>query len=262
MRPNKLRELLKAGKPTLGTHIHTTWPSIVEAVGHTGRYDYVEFVGEYGPYDLHDLDNLCRAAELYNMSMMIKVDQEPRSFLAQRAIGSGFHSILFADCRSVDDVRECVRIVRPDTPEDGGTYGVATRRFAYMGYGGSPDYVQALRSIVVVIMIEKHGTVNNLEAVLEVPGVDMIQWGASDYSVSIGKAGQRRSPEIKATERRVFETALKMGVPPRAEIGSADEAKYYLDLGVRHFCIGTDISILHNWWREHGEALQKAVEGA
>jgi 2-keto-3-deoxy-L-rhamnonate aldolase RhmA len=262
MRPNKLRELLKAGKPTLGTHIHTTWPSIVEAVGHTGRYDYVEFVGEYGPYDLHDLDNLCRAAELYNMSMMIKVDQEPRSFLAQRAIGSGFHSILFADCRSVDDVRECVRIVRPDTPEDGGTYGVATRRFAYMGYGGSPDYVQALRNIVVVIMIEKHGTVNNLEAVLEVPGVDMIQWGASDYSVSIGKAGQRRSPEIKATERRVFETALKMGVPPRAEIGSADEAKYYLDLGVRHFCIGTDISILHNWWREHGEALQKAVEGA
>ena len=100
MRPNKLRELLKADKPTLATHIHTTWPSVVEAIGHTGVYDYVEFVGEYGPYDLHDLDNLCRAAELYNMSMMIKVDQEPRGFLAQRAIGSGFHSVLFADCRS------------------------------------------------------------------------------------------------------------------------------------------------------------------
>jgi 4-hydroxy-2-oxoheptanedioate aldolase len=95
-----------------------------------------------------------------------------------------------------------------------------------------------------------------------VEGVDMVQWGASDYSVSIGKAGQRRSPEIKATERRVFETAVKMGVPPRAEIGTADEAKYYLDLGVRHFCIGTDITILHNWWKEQGEALWKAVEGA
>ena len=90
MRPNKLRELLKADKPTLATHIHTTWPSVIEAIGHTGLYDYVEFVGEYGPYDLHDLDNMCRAAELYAMSMMIKVDQEPRGFLAQRAIGSGF----------------------------------------------------------------------------------------------------------------------------------------------------------------------------
>ena len=111
MRPNKLRELLRANKPTLATHIHTTWPSVIEAIGHTGLYDYVEFVGEYGPYDLHDLDNMCRAADLYNMSMMLKVDQEPRGFLAQRAIGSGFHSILFADCRSAADVRECVRIV-------------------------------------------------------------------------------------------------------------------------------------------------------
>jgi 2-keto-3-deoxy-L-rhamnonate aldolase RhmA len=262
MRPNKLRELLKADKPTLATHIHTTWPSIVEAIGHTGLYDYVEFVGEYGPYDLHDLDNLCRAAELYNMSMMIKVDQDPRGFLAQRAIGSGFHSVLFADCRSAADVRECVRIVRPETPEDDGTYGVATRRFTYMGYGGTPAYVQALRDVVVVIMIEKHGTVNNLEEVLAVPGVDMIQWGGSDYSMSIGRAGQRNSPELKVTERKVFETALKMGVPPRAEIGTADEAKYYLDMGVRHFCIGTDITILHSWWKTQGDALQKALAGA
>ncbi len=168
MRVNKLRELLKANKPTLSTHIHTTWPSIVEAIGHTGLYDYVEFVGEYGPFDLHDLDNLARAGDLHDMSMQLKVDQEPRGFLAQRAIGSGFHSILFADCRSAADVQECVRIVRAETPEDKGTYGVATRRFSYMGYGGTKDYVQALRDIVVAIMIEKPGTVDTLEDVLSV----------------------------------------------------------------------------------------------
>src|SRR5262249_56687830 len=144
MRPNKLRELLKADKPTLATHIHDTWPSVIEAIGDTGVYDYVEFVGEYGPYDLHDLDNMCRAADLYGMSMMLKVDQEPRGFLAQRAIGSGFHSILFADCRSAADVGECVRIVRPATPEDRATYGVATRRFTYMVYRGVQQSVLAL----------------------------------------------------------------------------------------------------------------------
>ena len=261
MRTNKIRELLNAGKPTLGTHIHTTWPSIVELIGHTGVYDYVEFVAEYGPFDLHDLDNLGRAAELYNMSSMIKVDQEPRGFIAQRAIGSGFQSVLFADCRSAEDVRECVRIARADTPEDGGTYGVATRRFTYMGYGGSAEYVKALRDVVVVIMIEKHGTVENLEEVLSVEGVDMIQWGASDYSMSIGKAGQRGAPEVREAEKKVFETALRMGVAPRAELGSADQAKRYLDMGVRHFCIGTDVSILYSWWKNHGDELKKALEG-
>ena len=259
MRANKFRELLKADKPTIGTHIHTTWPSIVEAIGHTGTYDYVEFVAEYGPFDLYAFDDMCRAAELYDMSMMVKVDQEPRGFIAQRAIGSGFQSVLFSDCRSADEVRECVAIARPETPEDGGTYGVATRRFTYMGYGGSMDYVRALRDIVVVIMIEKDGAVENLEEVLSVPGIDMIQWGGSDYSMSVGRAGQRGSAEIKAVERKVIETSLRMGVPPRAEINTADQAKYYLDMGVRHFCIGTDVNILYNWWKEHGDDVRKAV---
>jgi 2-keto-3-deoxy-L-rhamnonate aldolase RhmA len=262
MRPNKLRERLTAGKPTVATHIHTTWPSVVEAIGHTGLYDYVEFVGEYGPYDLHDLDNLCRAADLYDMGMMIKVDQEPRGFLAQRAIGSGFQSVLFSDCRSAAEARECVRIARPETPEDGGTFGVATRRFTYMGYGGTPEYVQALRDVVVVLMIEKRGAVDNLEEILAIDGVDMVQWGGSDYSMSVGKAGQRNSPEIKQVERQVIETALRLGVPPRAEINTADQAKEYLDLGVRHFCIGTDITILFQWWKQHGDTLRKAIEGA
>jgi 4-hydroxy-2-oxoheptanedioate aldolase len=261
MRPNKLRRLLQEGKPSISTHVHSTWPSIIEAVGHTGLYDYVEFVAEYGPYDLHDLDNLCRAAELYDLGMMIKVDYEPHRFVAQRAIGSGFGSVLFADCHNVDEARDCILSVRPDTPEDAGFHGVGTRRFAYMGYGGTPDYVQALRDVVVVLMIEKKGAVDQLEEILSLPGLDMIQWGGADYSMSVGKAGQRRDPAIKATEQRVIETALKLGVQPRAEIGSPDEAKYYQDLGVSHFCIGTDISVLFQWWKENGEALRKVVEG-
>jgi 4-hydroxy-2-oxoheptanedioate aldolase len=180
------------------------------------------------------------------MGMMIKIDQEPRGFLAQRAIGSGFQSMLFSDCRSADEARECVRIVRPETPEDGGT----------------PEYVQALRDIVVVLMIEKHGAVENLEEILSIDGVDMIQWGGSDYSMSVGRAGERNSPEIKAVERKVIETALKMGIPPRAEINTADQAKDYLDMGVRHFCIGTDITILFNWWKTQGDDLRNAIEGA
>ena len=145
MRSNKLREKLNAGEPTLGTHIHTTWPSIVEAIGHTGEYDYVEFVAEYGPFDLHDLDNLARAAELWDLGTMIKVDAENRAYVSQRAIGSGFGSVLFADVRDPDDARACVRCVRADAPGDEGTYGVAMRRFAYMSYGGTEEYVQALR---------------------------------------------------------------------------------------------------------------------
>jgi 2-keto-3-deoxy-L-rhamnonate aldolase RhmA len=39
MRRNKLRELLNAGQPTIGTHVHSVWPSVVEILGHTGMFD-------------------------------------------------------------------------------------------------------------------------------------------------------------------------------------------------------------------------------
>jgi 2-keto-3-deoxy-L-rhamnonate aldolase RhmA len=260
MRVNRLRELLRAGKPTIGTQMNTNDLSLVEAVGHTGMFDYVEFLAEYVSYDLHDLDNFCRAAELHNLSSIIKVDQSPRGYLAQRGIGSGFQGVLFADCRTVDDVRDCVRLVRPETPEDGGLYGVASRRFAYPRYGGSSSYVQALRDVVVVLMVEKAPLVDCLEEALSVPGVDMIQFGPSDYSMSVGKAEQRDSEQIKAVEREVISTSLRLGVVPRAEIQSVEQAQYYLDLGVRHFCLGRDFSILYTWWKTNGDQLRKLME--
>ena len=61
MRKNILREKLSAGLPTVGTHVLSTWPTVVELAGQSGSYDYVEFTGEYSPFTMHDLDNLGRA---------------------------------------------------------------------------------------------------------------------------------------------------------------------------------------------------------
>jgi 2-keto-3-deoxy-L-rhamnonate aldolase RhmA len=263
--PNKLRALLKAGKPTVGTHILSSWPGTIEFAGQSGMFDYVEFEAEYAPWDLHGLENLCRAAELFQLSTMIKIDQEPRTFLAQRALGAGFDSVLFADCRGVADARESLRAVRPETPEDGGTYGAGLRRSTYR-FRGRPvaevyaQYIQACRDIVAVLMIEKPGAVEHLEEILALPGLDMIQWGPVDYSISTGRPGETGSPQVKEAEKRVFETALRAGIPPRCEIDSVDQAKRFLDMGVRHFCIGTDMSVWFNWCRANGDAMRKALE--
>jgi len=83
---NVLRELLKAGKPTLGTHVHVIWPGIVEVIGHSGTVDYIEFSGEYAPFDLYALENFGLAIDLFDhLSSMIKIDQEPKLYLAIRA---------------------------------------------------------------------------------------------------------------------------------------------------------------------------------
>src|SRR5258706_3269948 len=97
MRRNRLRELLRAGRPTLGTHIHSAWPAVVELAGHAGVFDYVEFAGEYAPYDLFALENLGRAVNTFDhMSAMFKVQQQPPTYLPVPANGSGIQKRPFS----------------------------------------------------------------------------------------------------------------------------------------------------------------------
>ena len=112
---------------------------------------------------------------------------------------------------------------------------------------------------MIALMIEKATAVENLEALLSVPGVDMVQFGPADYSMSLGLAGQFHHPRVKEAERYVIETALRRGIAPRAEISHPDEAKAYLDMGVKHFCVGTDVSILFQWFVDNGKRMRSLL---
>ncbi len=59
-----------------------------------------------------------------------------------------------------------------------------------------------------------------------------------------------------------IETALRKGIHPRAEISEPEEAARYLKMGVKHFCMGWDVGILHDYWRGRGEAMAGLLKGA
>src|SRR5690242_15860442 len=242
IRRNLLRERLNAGQPTVGTHILSCWPTLVELIGHSGQYDYVEFTAEYAPFDMHDLDNLGRAFEVANLGGMIKIEQTQYTHQAMRAIGAGFQSVLFADIRSVEDARLAVDAVRAETTmargvRGRGRLGVGMRRdVGTVREGGSPAYVAALNEVVIAVMVEKRECVEDLDAILSVKGLDMVQFGASDYSMSLGVTGQRNHPDVVRAERKTIETALKKGLHPRVELADIKGAAPYLEMGVKHFC--------------------------
>ena len=262
MKTNRLRELLDAGRPTLGTHVLSTWPGVVEVIGQTGVFDYIEYVGEYSPFSLEQLDNFGRTIELFpEMSSMMKVEEQTRGFIAARALDAGIQNVLFTDCRTADDARECVRFVRAETPTSKGVHGYGMRRSTGYGYGTrAAEWANGLDRTVIAIMIEKQGAIEDLEAILDVDGVDMVQFGPMDYSISIGKPGQTQDPEVEEAHRYMIETALNRGVHPRVEIGSYQQAGPFLDMGVRHFCIGWDTSVLADWCRQQQEGMAKLLK--
>ena len=264
MKSNKLREIIKSGKPSIGTRLLSVWPGMVEIVGRTNMFDYVEFLGEYSPWGLQDLENYGRAVELFNMSSMMKVDQNNRAFIAQRALGSGIQNILFTDIRTVEEARECVRIVRAETPQTKGISGAANRRnVGYYLESGSLEYVKAMDEAIVALMIEKKEAVDNLEKILSVKGIDMVQFGPSDYSLSLGYPGQRNHPKVKEAELKTIKIAIEKGIRPRVEISSInynlEDLRKYVELGVKDFSLPSEGKIVFEWLKKHGENIRKSL---
>jgi 2-keto-3-deoxy-L-rhamnonate aldolase RhmA len=264
---NVLRELLHKDKPTIGTHMNTTSPRVVEAIGAIGKYDYVEFTTLYAPWEwIIRLEDMQRAAELYDLGTMVKIDQDPKTYLTQRALQTNANSILVTDCRNAKDVEEAIKAVKP---EPDGIGDIRLGRRMSLAEIGQPDrrqafieYVRSLDDVVICIMIEKKAAVDNLEEILSVKGVDMIQWGPGDYSLTM-RAGYdippMRSDATWKVERKVMATALKMGVRPRVECEVEDMQKY-IDLGARDFCIGRDTTAYINTWTHEGAEIRKILD--
>ena len=127
---NTFRKKLDVGEPTLGTHFMLTDPDVVELIGGVGHFDYGEFTAEYAAFDLPHLYHLGRAGDAAKLPLMIKPDQASQAFVTQGALGAGFHAVLFTDIRTAEDVLTAHRIVRPETPSEGGHMGVKLRRAA------------------------------------------------------------------------------------------------------------------------------------
>ena len=262
---NKLRQLLREGKPTVGTHYSCTWANLVEIIGNSSYFDYAEFTGQYGPYTPHDLEHLARACELTGMDAMIKIDQEPRTFIAIRAIQAGFTAMLFADSRNTEDVRKCVQSVK--LIPQGGINGVQMgRNWGYGTVRGQPvtlaDYAKAIDEIVIAIMIESKTLADDIEEALSIPGIDMIQFGPSDFSVSIGHPGEGyKNPQISEALERCYQAAKRRGIRIRAECGVEDMQKW-IDMGCKDFCIGSDTGTISAWARNSGKAIRDTIAKA
>jgi 2-keto-3-deoxy-L-rhamnonate aldolase RhmA len=194
---------------------------------------------------------------------MIKVDPEPRTFIGQRAITAGFGSLLFADLRTVEQVRDAALSVRA---EPRGTMGCSGGRIGGFHFtltsGADKDFVRYCDDLVVAIMLEKKSLIDKLEDVLNIDDVDMVQYGPCDYAMTAGVHGQYKHSKVVETDRKIIKMALKYDKHPRIEVGGdtvEKQIKEYQKLGVTDFAVGTDVGIVNSWIRDNGLTARKLL---
>ena len=262
IRENLLRKKLRNGEPTVATRIWSTNPIITETVGASGNFDYMEFAAEYSAFTQRDLEDICRAAELYEMATIIKVDFQNRGYVAQKAIAAGFQGVMFVDHETPEQVEESIRLTMPSTPEGGGVFGYPSRRFIGCQTHVLPmEQAAHMTEVVRCFMIEKVRALDSIEEICSIPGVDMVQFGSGDWSMNQGFNRTDRPEVCAEAERRMIECALRHGVRPRCEVQTPEAARYYYELGVRDFCLNDEMSALRRFWNTEGKALRELALG-
>jgi 2-dehydro-3-deoxyglucarate aldolase len=105
-----------------------------------------------------------------------------------------------------------------------GTRGVGFSRANLFG-GRFTDYANEAQAPLLVAQIEHIRAVDDLEAILNVRGLDAILIGPYDLSASLGAAGDFNRPDFLAAIRRILDFTKKTGIPSGYHVVAPDPAE-------------------------------------
>jgi 2-dehydro-3-deoxyglucarate aldolase len=104
-----------------------------------------------------------------------------------------------------------------------GTRGVGFSRANLFGKHFEA-YAQEAQAPLVVAMIEHERAVDDLAAILQVPGLDAILVGPYDLSASMGLTAQFEHPRFAALIQRIVDTAREQRIPCGVHVVDPDPA--------------------------------------
>ena len=88
------------------------------------------------------------------------------------------------------------------------------------------------------------------DSILEVQGIDIVTAGLNDWAFGLGISGDEANARLSPKVERILAAASKAGKITTISVSSAEQAQYYVDLGVRIFFVGVDVAIKRRMLRE------------
>ncbi len=234
----ELKETLKTGGRVFGTMISISrnpkWVPILDSVG----LDYVVIDTEHNPRSRGELGDFLIMLNTSGVVPIVRIPI-PDSHYVTMAMDAGAQGVLAPYCETVDQVKEVVAAAkwRP-------LKGEAVERVVDSGEHLSADtkaYLEARnKNSIAIIGIESVAAVNNLENMLQVPGIDGIFVGPNDLSISLGAPDQYDSKEYQDTVKRIIDLSEAQGIATLVHHQTPELSTYWISKGARFVLHGTD----------------------
>ncbi|OGK06026.1 MAG: hypothetical protein A2W80_14350 [Candidatus Riflebacteria bacterium GWC2_50_8] len=228
------KEPVFGGFVTIGNH------KVIENLTLAGKLDFVWLEAEHTEFDPETVQNLTITAENEKVSPVVRVPANDFN-LIKKYIGTGVQGIIVPSIKTADDARSAINAIKY-SPQGNRACG-AERGNRYLGRFA--EYTNSANDeILAILMLETREAVDNIEEILQVPGIDVLHVGPYDLSLSYGV--DMKSEKLALAIKRVELAAQKHGVLLGCAAPTMAVAREKIQKGYKFFTIPGDMEMLQN----------------
>lgn len=238
-RSNSFSSRLRAGERHIGTFVKVPTVHTTEVLSSIG-FDFIVIDQEHAPFDLSVIDVVILAARANGVAPIVRIgDASDGNILS--LLDCGAAGIMVPHVDSPEKAHEVAMACR----YRGGRRGFSRtgRAGGYGAVGVAEHLARQDEEILCIAMIEEPAGVDNIDAIVAVPGIDAVFVGRGDLSVAMGEISTA-APAVRAAVETVARATRAVGKTLIMLAESPADQAAMAELGAASFLIGSDLAFL------------------
>ncbi|BEO26366.1 4-hydroxy-2-oxoheptanedioate aldolase [Serratia marcescens] len=240
MLTNHFKRALQEKRPQIGLWLGLCSSYSAELLAGAG-FDWLLIDGEHAPNNVQTVLGQLQAVAPYPSQPVVRPPWNDAVIIKQ-LLDVGAQTLLIPMIQNAEQARDAVRATRYPPH---GVRGVGSALARASRWNRVPDYLQqADEQMCVLVQIETREAVKNLDAILQVDGVDGVFIGPADLSADMGFAGNPQHPEVQRTIDDAIARIRTAGKAPGILMANKALAQRYLEAGALFVAVGVDTTLL------------------
>src|ERR1700742_5200657 len=251
MRPNRIKQMWKAGQPVTLGWLSVSHGLTAEVMARLG-FDALCVDLQHGTAEMKDVGPLLQAISQTDTGPVVRVAwNEPAAIM--KALDLGAYAIIVPLVNTAEEAAKAVSACR--YPPVGMRSNGPVRA---VHYGGGDYVANANDEIVVMAMIETKEGIANLDAICATPGLDAVYIGPADLSFALGLVPRADNPDPvhMATCDKIRQAAHKHGIKCVMHCASAAFAAGAVKRGFDMVMLTSDLTCMVSGVKREMEVLR------
>ena len=234
------RDRLASHARCVGPSITCADPMLTEAIAPVADFLWIDT--EHSPISIETLSGHLLAARACDRAALVRVESSATGTI-KRILDAGVDGIIIPQVRGFDEAAGAVADCRYPPL---GRRGFGPRRGMDYGRKALSDFLEeAETELFVALMLEHVDAVNEIDAIVDIPGLDSVVVGPMDLSASLGHLGELKHPAVVEGIETIIAAAHRKNLHVGMGMGANREfALHWLERGVDWVQLGCDFEYM------------------